>query len=260
LNESKVVTIEDRIPKLKQKRKQKANRRLIFTLSCFFFMILTVVYFQSPLSKVSDIHINGNENVTTEELIELSKLSSGTSFWSVNKDQIITNINKHNEIKETTVTRKLPNSVVIEVKELKRVAYVVDTDGKYYPILENGQTLDPTKLPSPTDAPILINWKNDSDIVGLASELKKLPESIANSISEIHHEPEESDPSNIRLLMNNGYEVIATIRDFATKMLDYPTVLSELDPSLKGVIYLDVVPYFDQYDTSKGDDVSESEG
>jgi len=259
MSESKVVTIEDRIPKLKQKRKQKANRRLIFTLSFFFFMILTVVYFQSPLSKVSDIHINGNENVPTEELIQLSKLNSGTSFWSVNKDNIIENINNHKEIKDITVTRKLPNIVVIDVEEFKRVAYIVDNE-KYYPILENGQTLDPAELPSPTDAPLLINWKNDSDIVGLATELNKLPESIANSISEIHHEPKESDPSNLRLLMNNGYEVIATVRGFAEKMLDYPTVISELDPSLKGVIYLDVVPYFDQYNNSKGDDSSESEG
>ncbi|MFC4320270.1 cell division protein FtsQ/DivIB [Litchfieldia salsa] len=252
----KVVTIEDRIPKLKQKRKQKANRRITITIICFFFMVITVVYLQSPLSKVSSITINGNQHVSDENLIKLSGLSDRTSFWKINKNDVVANLVQHEEIRSAVAKRKLPNHVVIEVEELRRVAYVSD-EGQVYPVLENGKTLkalDDTG--QAVDAPFLVNW-NDGDIVELATELKKLPLGIANSISEIHHTPDDSDRLHITLFMNNGYEVSVTLRGFAEKMLAYPTVIRELDPTLKGVIHLDVVPFFREYKLS--DEGGESE-
>jgi cell division protein FtsQ len=260
----KVVTIEDRIPKLKQKRKQKANRRIIITIICFFFMVITVAYLQSPLSRVSTITVEGNQHVSSNELIKLSGLSNRTSFWKINKDDVVTNLNRHEEIRKTIVKRKLPNHVVIEVEELQRVAYVSDA-GHLYPVLENGKTLKALNDNGQAiDAPFLLNWK-DSDTVQLARELKKLPVGIANSISEIHHTPEESDRLHVTLFMNNGYEVSVTLRGFAEKMLAYPTVISELDPALKGVIHLDVVPFFREYKSSEeeldeGEVANETEG
>jgi cell division protein FtsQ len=266
LNKTKVVTIEDRIPKLKEKRKQKANRRLIFYLSCFFIMILSVVYFQSPLSKVAEIKITGNENVSNEEILELSKLSTSTSFWKVQTDQVNKQIESHNEITNSNVSRGFPNKIVIDVNELARVAYTVDSDGKFFPILENGNILDPVnKIPNISDAPLLVNWQQSGDIVGFVAELNKLPKSIVNSISEIHYAPSESDPLHIQLYMNNGYEVSATIRGFAEKMLAYPAVIGGLDPAKKGIIHLDVVPFFKEYqnesvNVKEGDEIIENEG
>ncbi|MCD8500622.1 MAG: hypothetical protein LRY71_01750 [Bacillaceae bacterium] len=40
MDKQKIVSLEDRIPKLKQQRKQRANRRLIIYLSTFFFAIV----------------------------------------------------------------------------------------------------------------------------------------------------------------------------------------------------------------------------
>ena len=51
----KVVSIEDRIPKLKQQRRKKANRRLILLLLLFFIFIAFILYFQSPLSHVQGL-------------------------------------------------------------------------------------------------------------------------------------------------------------------------------------------------------------
>ncbi len=228
-------------------------------------MVLGVIYSQSPLSKVSSISIVGNYSVAKDDLIKLSGLSTRTSFWNLDKEKIISNLSQHDEIEEVNVIRKLPNHVVIDVKELKRVAYVKDGEGKLYPILENGKTLrainNNGQAPA-TDAPLLVGWEHDGDIAGLARELRKLPESIANSISEIHHAPKEVDRLHVTLYMNNGYEVSVTVRGFAEKMLAYPTVVNELDPSLKGVIHLDVVPFFEKYKSKeeKGEVTSETEG
>ena len=229
-------------------------------------MVLSIVYFQSPLSKVSNIEVTGNHNVSSDEIIKLSGLSNRTSFWKIDKEDVITTIKGHQEIHDIQLERMLPNRVLITVNEWNRIAYVVDTDNQYYPLLENGQTLPPlNNLTEQTDAPLLVGWHENGDIISMVNELTKLPEGITNAISEIHYEPTNSDPHHLKLYMNNGYEVSVTIRGFAKKMEAYPSVIGELDPSMKGIIHLDVVPFFEQYkdndvENEEGDEMIESEG
>ncbi|MEH7387552.1 FtsQ-type POTRA domain-containing protein [Bacillus sp. JJ1521] len=261
----KVVTIEDRIPKLKQRRKQKANRRLIMYITFFFFLLSGILYFQSPLSKIGEINITGNQNISSDQIVSLSKLEVGTSFWKVNKDTVIQNIKKHPEIKEATIEKRLPNHIVLNVGELKRVGYI-SGQNTFYPILENGEIIEkPHEYGSkaiPVDAPILVDWENDA-LTLLAKELKKVQPSISKLISEIHHTPTEYDPLQMTLYMIDGYEVKATVRNFANNIMAYPTIISELDPSLNGYIELDVVPTFIPYeyeDTDEDEEMVTGEG
>ncbi|MBM7659453.1 cell division protein FtsQ [Bacillus mesophilus] len=264
MEKGKVLTLEDRIPKLKQQRRQKANRRLIFSVSIFFLLIISILYLQSPLSHIVNIEVTGNIHVPSEEIISLSGLSNRTSFWSVKADSVIKKIKKNQEIKEVNIERKFPNSVIISVTEMKRVAYAMNSGG-IVPILENGTILEineETMLQS--DAPILMNWETGSTLQEMAGELAKLKPAITNSISEVHHTPQESDPYQITLYMNDGFEVRASITDFAKKMSAYPAIVNQLDPNLKGIIHMEVAYYFESYETmeqtqEKEEEVNEDE-
>src|SRR5690625_2410756 len=88
MEKKKVVSIEDRIPKLKQARKKKANRRLLFYLSLFFFLISVIVYLQSPLSYIHEIKIDGNEVVEEEEILIRSDITTSTNIWTINEREI----------------------------------------------------------------------------------------------------------------------------------------------------------------------------
>ncbi|MFL6556947.1 MAG: cell division protein FtsQ/DivIB, partial [Bacillus sp. (in: firmicutes)] len=81
MEKSKIVALEDRIPKLKEQRRRKANRRLVLLLILFFTMIVVIAYSQSPLSQVKTITITGNEVYSAEELINQSGLSNNTNIW-----------------------------------------------------------------------------------------------------------------------------------------------------------------------------------
>ncbi|WP_319005467.1 cell division protein FtsQ/DivIB [Metabacillus litoralis] len=256
--EKKVVSLEDRIPKLQQQRKHKTNRRLISFLSIFFLLILLVIYFQSPLSKVSTITVNGNKHVESNEIIEMSGISTSTGFWNINSDHVKKKVEKHLQIKNVKVEKKLPNYIVLNVKEFESIAYL-EKAGEYLPILENGQALQERIVTIPADAPILINWKSDEEISEMISELKKLSPTIVNSISEIHHTPGKTDPWLVKLYMNDGFEVIATVRTFSKKMEKYPNIVNTLDENSKGVIHLEVGSYFKSYDQLKKEEEVENE-
>jgi cell division protein FtsQ len=250
--EKKVVSLEDRIPKLQQQRKQKTNRRLISFLSVFFLLILLVIYFQSPLSKVASVSVEGNETVDSNKIIKMSGITTSSGYWSINSEEVKTAVKSHLQIKDVTVKKKLPNHIVLVVEENESIAYL-EKEGSYLPILENGQVLEDRKVTAPADAPVLINWTKEEDIKEMISELRKLPPGIFNSISEIHHTPQKTDHWIVRLYMNDGYEVIASVRTFSKKMDSYPDIVSQLDENSKGVIHLEVGSYFESYKPLKSE-------
>ena len=114
----KVVSIEDRIPKLKQQRRKKANRRLIFLLLLFFIFIACILYFQSPLSHVQNIKVLGNNVYTDKDIVSSAKISSDTNIWKVENNEVEKRIEKLSEIRTVKVKKQFPNTVVINVDEL----------------------------------------------------------------------------------------------------------------------------------------------
>ena len=88
MEKENVVSLEDRIPKLKQRRKKKANRRAIALLSVFFLLLIFVLYFLSPLSNVKKINVKGNVYTSENIIVETSGLSTDTTIWKVDKEEI----------------------------------------------------------------------------------------------------------------------------------------------------------------------------
>ncbi|BAB06282.1 cell division protein FtsQ/DivIB [Halalkalibacterium halodurans] len=259
MGDEKVVTIHERIPSLKEQRKQRANRRLIFFLSFFFLLLLLVIYFQSPLSHIRSIKVEGNQFVDDETIIEASKLSNETSIWSISDEQLKANVESLEEVEAIEWHRVLPNTVVLEVKEYERVAYLFQED-QYFPILESGSFL--SELPKykvPADAPILVNWDQLSLVKELAAELNEMPDRVVQRISEIYHTPNDGDPLRITLYMNDGLIVQSTIRQFAEYMAPYPVVVKELDPDAEGILHMRMSPYFESFNIPEEEEDQEVE-
>lgn len=249
----KVVSIEDRIPKLKQERKKKANRRLIFYLVVFFVLISIIVYLQSPLSHVNTIEVKGNSFTEDEQIKQLSGITENSNIWMINEKEVIESISKNPIIQSVEVNRNLPWTIEIEVSEYTHVGYI-KKDGNYLPVLGNGEII--TKLKQETangDAPIMKNFSKEKYLEKMAGQLKKLPESILKLISEIHWKPTDDNKSNILLYMNDGYLVDGTMRGFAEKMKAYPSIVSQIKPGTKGIIHIGVGAYFEKFKASDED-------
>lgn len=258
LERGKIVSLEDRVPKLKQQRRRKANKRLIFLLMLFFVLISFVVYFQSPLSHVNKITIMGNSVYPEDKLISLSGLSKESNIWTLNENSIEKRLEKLTEVKSATIEVKFPNNVSIEIVEWKRIAYIMK-DGVFWPILENGEILEEVSGVIPVNSPILIGFSEGEAMEEMIESLNSLPNEVLNSISEIHHTPKEMDNLHITLFMNDGFEVSASLRSFAEKMAHYPSIVSQLDPNIKGIIDLEVGSFFRAYELEGAEEENEEE-
>jgi|GEM_PF-151293 len=258
MEERKVVSIEDRIPKLKQTRRKKANRRLILYLMILFLLIAVVIYLQSPLSNVGNIEVQGERHVTADEIKELANITTETNYWKVDTDSIKNNVESHKEIKSVNVNRDFPNTVQIQVEEAERIGYV-QTNGEFSAILENGTKLEAASSLPGGDAPILAGFSKQTYLEEMSKQLKELPQSVTNLISEIHWEPKEDNPYQIRLYMNDGFQVLASIRNFSNKMTIYPSIVAQLEEGAEGIIHIDVGAYFEEYADAGGEGDTEGE-
>ncbi|MFA1818657.1 cell division protein FtsQ/DivIB [Virgibacillus oceani] len=259
MSKKKIVSIEDRIPKLKQARKKKANRRLVFYLSIFFFLISIIVYLQSPLSHIKTIQVNGNSFLTDEEVIEHSELETSTNIWTINRDEIVERITNNPIVESAELNRILPRTVEINLEEYEHVGYVEDGNG-YLPLLGNGTVLESMHQSSPNgDAPIIFGFNDEEYLQRMSSELEKLPKDISNLISEIHWTPAEDDSNKLLLYMNDGFLVDGAIRNFAERMEVYPSIAAQLDEGAQGIIHIGVGAYFESFDEPSTEDETEDD-
>jgi cell division protein FtsQ len=257
MDKVKVVKIEDRIPKLKEHRKQKANRRLIFYLSFFFLLLLVVVYFQSDLSRVKRISVAGNYFVTDKEILDKSLLSTSTKFLNVSESQIKKRLEPITEIRSVSVEKKFYNHIVIHVKEYQRVGYF-KKENTYYPMLQNGRMLDPLKQDErPVNAPVIVSWKDPEQLESMAQELQKLPEGIIHRISEIKLTPDSSSPDKLTLFMTDGNKVVTSISKFSERLSEYPVLISQINQDEKGTFYLGISTRFEPYNREATEETNE---
>ncbi|MCM2674818.1 cell division protein FtsQ/DivIB [Alkalicoccobacillus plakortidis] len=257
MSDKKVISVNDRIPSLKEQRKQRANRRLLFFLGIFFVLLVLMIYFQSPLSNIKEIQVNGNVVADEEEIIEASELSIGDSIWNLHKELSVTQMEELKEVASAELSRKLPNKVEIQITEYPRVGYVKQQDG-YYPMLESGAILD--ALPEgdiPSDAPVIIAEEEMVKLERLAAELGEISDQIKERISEILFIPTEEDPLALRLYMNDGLIVQTSVNNFSEWMTPYPSVAKEVDRSKHGILHMKMSPYFEDLNYQEEEEIEE---
>lgn len=254
-----IIDIEDRIPTLKEKRRQRANRRLIFYVSLFFFFILIVVYFESSYSDVHTVNVIGNEYVSSDWIIDTSKLLDGVSMWGIDKEEIDEKLRKNPVLANVVIERQWLNTVNIYVEEYERVAYMIE-GSTFFPLLETGHVVDtPEDVSfSPYDDPILIGFHHDDILKEFAKQLIDVPPSIRQRMSEIHLSPLENDPQRIIIYMNDGFVVSSTVNNFAERIAPYPSIVEHLDPNVEGIIHMRMNPYFESFEV-EGDEEGENE-
>ncbi|MBO1004938.1 cell division protein FtsQ/DivIB [Pseudogracilibacillus auburnensis] len=256
MQKGKVLSLEERIPQIKQLRRRKANRRLIFLLSLFFLLIAFVVYFQSPFSQIHDIKVIGNESIPEKSIISISGIHIGDNIWKMDKKNAEKSILSLPEVKAVDIRLIFPNKLEVKLVERSVVAFIASKN-QFFPILDNGVILHKNR--ENVLAPILTSFTEGTVLNELVSQLKELPDEILNAISEIHYDPKETDQYHIYLFMNDGYEVNATIPTLSEKLVHYPSIISQLNPKIKGVIDIEVGSFFKAYETEGEEMIEEDE-
>lgn len=127
--------------KKKSKKKKKINKKVIG-----FFSILIIIggiialALTAPIFNITDIEVYGNNQITANTIISLSRLKKGENIFKFN-NSVQERIKENSYIDSVKISRKLPGKVAITVEE-RKIKYQTNLINSYVYIDKNGYILE----------------------------------------------------------------------------------------------------------------------
>ena len=204
-----------------EKIKRKKRRELIFIVTLFLIVIAVFTLLFGNYLKLKTIDVEGNNQITKEEILEAGNINNNLRTWSIKDEEIQKNIQSRFEIfKSVSVQSKLPSTIKVKVEEYNFIAQNKKEDGSIEIIMENGKPYS-GKIRNNYNLPILENFKDDSDKLDeIYKNLNNLKEEVRLQISEIINE--EGD--NVTIYMKDGQKVKALRASFSDKLNYYDEI------------------------------------
>ena len=105
---------------MKPKRRSSISAPLMFVV-----IIFSAIFVMSVSFRVSNIQVNGNEHYTDEEIINAIDIEQGDNLFFFDRFAAVSRVfAKLPYVEEVSITRNLPNVVIIDVSESKAIAYI----------------------------------------------------------------------------------------------------------------------------------------
>ncbi|SHH37992.1 cell division protein FtsQ/DivIB [Clostridium grantii] len=123
---------------MSKKKKNKLNKILFFI---FLISIVALLLANLPIFSVKKIQVINNKSLKSEKILELSQVKLGTNIFFIKSKNIEQKILSEPEIEEVKINRKLPNTLVLDIKERKYVFYIF-SNGSYYLLDNEGFVFD----------------------------------------------------------------------------------------------------------------------
>ena len=204
-----------------EKIKRKKRREVFYIVTLFLIVIGVFVLLFSSYLKLKTIEVEGNNQITKEEILEAGNINNDLRTWSIKDDEIQNNIKSRFDIfKSVTVKSKLPSSIKVRVEEYSFIAQNKKEDGSLEIIMENGKPYS-GKIRNNYNLPIIENFNDDSNkLEEVYKNLNKLKQEVRLQISEIISD--END--RLIIYMKDGQKVKALRANFADKLNYYEEI------------------------------------
>ena len=231
-----------------EKIKRKKRREILFIVTLFLIVIGVFVLLFSSYLKLKTIDVEGNNQITKEEILEAGNINNDLRTWSIKDDEIQNNIKSRFEIfKSVTVKSTLPSSIKVHVEEYSFIAQIKKDDGNIEIIMENGKPYS-GKIRNNYNLPILENFNNDSNkLEEVYKNLNKLKQEVRLQISEIIND--ESD--RVIIYMKDGQKVKALRANFADKLNYYEEISKYIEDKNNTTLNLINGAYLETLKTEK---------
>ena len=206
-------------------RKRRSFRTKFYTISITLLVTIAAALFSlSPVFTVDSIEVRGNSHYTTEEIINMAHAVPGKNIiYHANKDEITAYLKQNPYIKSATVSRRLPSTLVIKVREREeKFAFRYDDD--YLIMDEDGILLKKTRN-KPRQTLVegnVVNRIKLGEPLGTEDE-KKFRETVA-----LIKAMTKADMYFVRVDMSTRRKVRAYIYDTLLVRTDYDSLMTSL--------------------------------
>jgi len=226
-----------------QKKKKKRAVRIRRAILVMLLLTIALVCFClfAPFFNITSIEVEGNVQVTSEEILDRVNLVTGTNIFKINKNSIREGLRTLAYLDTVKVSRRLPSTVKISVTECYAELLAPYTSG-YLLLDSKGKVLEQISDSSGWDLP---------ELLGVSIEKAEISEKISvqdgvkfdiifNCIEYFKSKEQLSlissfdfnDITNIQVTYREGYRVnFAKLDDMDYKMKMLEAILPQIDRS-----------------------------
>ncbi len=155
----------------KKKGKKKISKAFKITVVIILFLAIMVAIFLSDLFNVRKITVVNNIRVSAEEIIQKSTLTVGKNMFKTLTYKIKNGVKSNPYIENVKVRKKLTGEVIIEVEE-RTCTYMLQMEGKYAYINNQGYILEITE--NTLQVPIIKGYLTKELVPGNRLDVKDL--------------------------------------------------------------------------------------
>jgi cell division protein FtsQ len=177
---------------IEQRKRKKRKIKLIIILLIVIITAICIYLLTSERYNIKNIEIEGNEELTNEQIKELSGIKIGDNIFSTLEVVVRVKLKENGYDEDVKVKKKYPNSITIQITERKKAYQILTETECYIYIDEQGYILDYS-----------LNKLDVTTITGMSiteteiQNLKRLGEKDLEKMEKILHINDEAKKINI---------------------------------------------------------------
>lgn len=130
--------------------------KVILTMVIILFAFILIIV--SGAFQITEILVEGNKNISEEQIISFSGLQKGTNLFAISKKSITNKLKENAYIDEVKIKRVLPNKISLIINE-RKPEYVLQLANSYVYINRKGFVLEISN--HKPEVPIIIGFRTD---------------------------------------------------------------------------------------------------
>lgn len=218
----------------KETREKIAPRHIYRALPVLILssiLLILAVYFISPYSKLKNIEVTGNKQLSKTEVLDASSIQKEdyTLTTYLSQKAHARNIKLSNLwVKKAEISYQFPITFKIKITEYTVVAY--DYSGEqYFPVLSSGEEIaTPVKKSQLPKSYITLDFSDKAMLKKFVQQLSSISDTIKSEIQTVQHTPSKATEDLLTITMTDGNKILVPLSEVAKKLPYYEKIKPQL--------------------------------
>ena len=218
----------------KETREKIAPRHIYRALPVLILssiLLILAVYFISPYSKLKNIEVTGNKQLSKTEVLDVSGIQKEdyTLTTYLSQKAHARNIKLSNLwVKKAEISYQFPITFKIKITEYTVVAY--DYSGEqYFPVLSSGEEIaTPVKKSQLPKSYITLDFSDKAMLKKFVQQLSSISDTIKSEIQTVQHTPSKATEDLLTITMTDGNKILVPLSEVAKKLPYYEKIKPQL--------------------------------
>ena len=194
-------------------------------------LLILAVYFISPYSKLKNIEVTGNKQLSKTEVLDASSIQKEdyTLTTYLSQKAHARNIKLSNLwVKKAEISYQFPITFKIKITEYTVVAY--DYSGEqYFPVLSSGEEIaTPVKKSQLPKSYITLDFSDKAMLKKFVQQLSGISNTIKSEIQTVQHTPSKATEDLLTITMTDGNKILVPLSEVAKKLPYYEKIKPQL--------------------------------